>query len=64
MADAPQMLSGYLTVLVLTLIPPLWQRLMALKLLAWDRDFADAEERRLAAAANARSGLKSLQPGA
>jgi hypothetical protein len=64
MADAPQMLSGYLTVLVLTLIPPLWQRLMAPKLLAWDRDFADAEERRLAAAANARSGLKSLQPGA
>jgi alkane 1-monooxygenase len=43
------MVSGYLTTILLTLVPPLWFRLMAPRVAAWDRDFATAEERALAA---------------
>jgi len=60
MADAPMMIGGYLTVMVLTLVPPLWHALMTPRLLAWDRDFADAGERALAREANAASGIAAL----
>jgi len=43
--DAPMMLNGYLTTIVIALVPPLWRALMKPKLDAWDRDFASAEER-------------------
>ena len=59
--DAPMMISGYLTTIVIAMIPPLWHRLMTPKVLAWDRDYATAEERALATAANARSGIAALQ---
>jgi NAD(P)H-flavin reductase/ferredoxin/fatty-acid desaturase len=59
--NAPMMINGYLTTLLVAMIPPLWHSLMSPKVLAWDRDFANAEERRLAAAANATSGLRVLQ---
>ena len=52
--DAPMMLSGYLTTIVIALVPPLWKHLMAPKVRAWDRDYASDEERALAAQANAR----------
>jgi alkane 1-monooxygenase len=55
------MISGYLTTLIVALIPPLWHRLMTPKVLAWDRDCATAEERQMAARANARSGIPLLQ---
>jgi alkane 1-monooxygenase len=55
------MINGYLTTFMVTLIPPLWHHLMTPKVLAWDRDYANADERRLAAAANARSGMKRFQ---
>jgi alkane 1-monooxygenase len=58
---APMMLSGYLTTIVVTLLPPLWHRLMTPRLLAWDREQASPEEKLLAAAANARSGLPGLE---
>ena len=58
--DAPMMISGYLTTIIVALIPPLWHRLMIPKLQAWDRDFATERERQLAAEANARSGLSAL----
>jgi NAD(P)H-flavin reductase/ferredoxin len=65
--DAPMMINGYLTTIVVAMVPPLWHRLMTPKVLAWDRDFATGAERRLAAAANARSGIPALeregQPG-
>ncbi len=61
MPEAPMMLSGYLTTIVITLVPPLWHGLMAPKLLAWDRQHASAAERALAAEANARSGLRALR---
>ena len=60
MADAPMMIGGYLTVMVLALVPPLWHALMTPRLLAWDRDFADPVERGLAREANAASGIKAL----
>jgi len=59
--DAPMMIGGYLTTIIVAMIPPLWHRLMTPKVLAWDRDYATAEERELAAQANARSGIAALQ---
>ncbi|MFT3912868.1 MAG: fatty acid desaturase [Anaeromyxobacteraceae bacterium] len=44
---APTMIAGYLTTIVLTLVPPVWRRLMAPRLSAWDREQANAAERRL-----------------
>ncbi len=58
--DAPMMINGYLTTIIATLFPPLWHKLMTPKVLAWDRDYATAEERDLAAQANAASGLPEL----
>jgi len=55
------MIGGYLTTIIVAMIPPLWHRLMTPKVLAWDRDHATAEERELAARANARSGIAALQ---
>lgn len=60
-ADAPMMIGGYLTTIIVAMLPPLWHRLMTPKVLAWDRDYAAAEERELAMAANARSGIAALQ---
>ena len=59
--DAPMMINGYLTTIVVAMIPPLWHHLMTPKVLAWDRDYATDEERLLANAANERSGLAALQ---
>lgn len=59
--DAPMMINGYLTTLIIAMIPPLWHSLMTPKVLAWDRDFATEEERQLAARANQRSGISLLQ---
>jgi alkane 1-monooxygenase len=61
MPDAPMMINGYLTTIVLAMVPPLWHRLMTPKLLAWDRDYASPRERELAAEANAASSLRALQ---
>jgi len=55
--DSPQMISGYLTTIVVALIPPLWHALMAPKLREWDSRFASEGERELARRANARIGL-------
>ena len=60
MPDSPMMIGGYLTVMVLALVPPLWHALMTPRLLAWDRDFADPGERGLARDANAASGISAL----
>jgi len=60
--DAPMMINGYLTTILVAMIPPVWHRLMTPKVLAWDRDYATDEERRLAAGANARSGIPLLGP--
>ena len=54
--NAPIMIGGYLTTIGVAMIPPLWHRLMTPKVLAWDRDYANASERVLAMGANARAG--------
>ncbi len=59
--DAPMMINGYLTTIVIAMVPPLWHWLMTPKVLAWDRDFATAQERTLAARANALSGVGGLR---
>lgn len=58
--DAPMMIGGYLTTIIVAMIPPLWHKLMTPKVLAWDRDYASEEERALAHQANARSGIHEL----
>jgi NAD(P)H-flavin reductase/ferredoxin len=58
--DAPMMINVYLTTILVAMIPPLWHRLMTPKVMAWDRDYATAEELELAAAANRRSGVAAL----
>lgn len=57
---APRMPFGYLTTIVVTLVPPLWHRIMVPKLRHWDEHYATPAERQLAAEANARSGVKAL----
>ena len=52
--DSPQMIAGYLSTIILTLIPPLWFRLMAPKVAHWDRHYASPDEQRLARAAQQR----------
>jgi hypothetical protein len=58
---APQMIGGYLSTFVLTLIPPLWHQLMLPKLQHWDAHFATAIEYQLAQQANANSGIAAYQ---
>ncbi|MDN6875709.1 alkane 1-monooxygenase [Pseudomonas citronellolis] len=58
--DAPMMVGGYLTTIIVAMLPPLWHKLMTPKVLAWDREYASAEERQLAATANVRSGIPAL----
>jgi alkane 1-monooxygenase len=61
--DAPMMISGYLTTIVVAMIPPLWHKLMTPKVQAWDRQYATPEELALAAKANAKSGIPALARG-
>ena len=61
MPDAPQMLGGYLSTLLVALVPPLWHRWMTPRLLQWDAQQANAAERVLARQANERSGLRVLE---
>ncbi|MBT3216336.1 MAG: alkane 1-monooxygenase [Candidatus Marinimicrobia bacterium] len=41
--DAPQMPYGYLTTLVLCLVPPVWYRIMNPRLVEWDRKYGNAQ---------------------
>lgn len=58
--EAPMMIGGYLTTIVVAMLPPLWHKLMTPKVQAWDRDYASARELELAREANARSGISEL----
>lgn len=60
--EAPMLRFGYLTTIVVTMIPPWWHRLMIPKLKDWDARYAAPAERELAAAQNAASGLRGLMP--
>jgi alkane 1-monooxygenase len=58
---APMMIGGYLTTYLVTLVPPLWNKLMLPKVLEWDQKYASKEELILANQANKDSGIKALQ---
>ena len=60
--DAPMMPQGYLTMLYMALfIPYFFHRMMAKKLIDWDKNFASKEERILAIEQNKKSGISLLQ---
>lgn len=59
---APNYGWGYLTLLVIALVPPAWHAFMKPKLAAWDRDFATAAERSIAESHNLRSGYGPARP--
>jgi alkane 1-monooxygenase len=44
MPDAPEMISGYISTMVIVLIPPLWFKVMAPKLRHWDLHYANTDE--------------------
>jgi alkane 1-monooxygenase len=54
--ETPTMPYGYLTMIAVALVPPLWDRIMIPRVLAWDRHFAADSERELIAEANRLSG--------
>jgi NAD(P)H-flavin reductase/ferredoxin len=45
--EAPMMIHGYLTTIVIALVPPIWFKLMAPKVKAWDEKYASKAERAL-----------------
>lgn len=47
--DSPQMVSGYISTMMLALIPPLWFRIMEKKLAHWDEHFASDREKEIIA---------------
>jgi Fatty acid desaturase len=53
--DAPMMPFGYLTMIYLALVPPLFFRIVNRKVLDWDRHYASREEAPLIEEANRRS---------
>lgn len=59
--DVPMMVTGLMSTVYLTLIPPLWNKLMIPKVLEWDKKYASDEELALANEANQNSGLKGFQ---
>ena len=59
--DAPMMPQGYLTMLYMALfLPYFFHKMMAKKLIEWDRSYATEEERVLALEQNKKSGIPLL----
>lgn len=58
--EAPTTIYGYGVSFLIALIPPLWNELMAQKLLYWDNNMATPAERRLAMQENLDSGIPDL----
>lgn len=54
--DTPMMPHGYLTMILIAMIPPLWNRMVIPRVLAWDARFASEAERGLIQEANMASG--------
>jgi alkane 1-monooxygenase len=59
--DAPMMVDGYLSTMFLTMVPPVWHRLMTPKVLEWDQVYATPKEKRMALEANRRSGMAAFE---
>lgn len=59
-ADAPKLPGGYLTMMPIALIPPLFKHVMTPALNEWDRTHATPAERELARQASLKSGMRGL----
>lgn len=60
MKDQPTMPYGYAKMIYISLVPPIWRRLIVPKLKEWDLHYASPAECRLAREANLRSGIPEL----
>jgi len=60
MPEAPNLPGGYLTMIPVALVPPLFKRVMTPALNEWDRSYASPAERELARAASLKSGMCGL----
>lgn len=58
---APTLPTGYLGTIILALIPPLYERFMVKQLNHWDEHFATPAEKKLAAQASRKSGIKGFK---
>ena len=59
--DAPEMPYGYLFSIYIVLLCPWWyHRMMAKKLLDWDQNYANDNEKEIAREDNQKSGIKIL----
>jgi hypothetical protein len=56
MPEAPTLPTGYMGMILLAMVPPLFNRVMEPRLKAWDRDYASEGEQVLAAQESARAG--------
>lgn len=61
--DTPMLPGGYLTMIVIAAIPPLFNRIMIPRVLEWDRRFSTAEEKPLIDEANRLSGHPWFENG-
>jgi hypothetical protein len=60
MPESPNLPGGYLTMVPVALIPPLFKRLMTPALNEWDRKYATPAEREMAREASLKSGMRGL----
>lgn len=58
--ESPMMIGGYLSTILVALIPPLWHHLMTPKVLHWDKYFACDDEQELIREANINSNNKEF----
>ena len=58
--DAPMMPYGYITSLLIALVPPIWKKMMVPQLNEWDRIHASQGERIIAQKQNEESGMPAL----
>ena len=58
---APTLPTGYLGTILMALIPPVYEKFMTKQLNHWDEHFATPEEKKLAAQASRKSGIKGLK---
>ena len=59
--DAPEMPYGYLSMIYIALLLPWWyNKIMAKKLIHWDQNYANDDEKQIAKLDNKNSGIKEL----
>jgi alkane 1-monooxygenase len=61
MPEAPTLPVGYLTMMPIAMVPPLFKWVMTPALNEWDRRYATPAERELARAASLKSGMAGLE---